>query len=555
MRLLSLCILFLLAISAYADEVKVEITPPRPVAGEVFQARFRIFTSSGEEPVINFSPTGLEVVGKSNQGVSTRTVYANGQLTVTREILVAYDLVASKPGTAFMRDITVQVAGQTLRHSSVNITVLKEAEEPADVFVMASVPKTEVFLGEGITVRYYLYSKMQVSALDIKRYPKLNNFLKRFLQEPDRMERVSVNGQYYLRSLIYAAKLFPEKVGELRVDPLSLTATYPTVRGNDPFGGFGLSREMRTRTFESETVKIRVNPLPEPVPSHFSGLIGKHEFNLRVGASKLIVNQPLELGLTINGPGALENLQVPTILSHPGLEEFESTGDLKIIDSETATKTFEYTFLAKSNMDLPASKVVLSYFDPDAGKYVPIELSLPAITVAGGSKSSSPESKADAPPTPDSPRKGGRNSEVTLSGPLSTSEGSFSRYLPYLNFVLSGLALVLALGFFIKSRPSLHLSSTSVPAVFKKGQFPYGEFAKWLAPAIQKTGKTPSQIIKEAGLDEVSQNYFLDLIQAANQRDYSTRKTETLFQYKSAPFKRLAQYIEKIQNEDPTKSA
>lgn len=106
----ALCFLtFLISLAASADSLKVEFNPPKPVAGEVFQAYFRIFTDAEEEPSVNFSPANLEVVGKSNQGISTRTVYANGKLTVTREITVVYDLVSSRPGTAWIRDITVQM--------------------------------------------------------------------------------------------------------------------------------------------------------------------------------------------------------------------------------------------------------------------------------------------------------------------------------------------------------------------------------------------------------------------------------------------------------------
>src|SRR5690606_15303971 len=157
------------------------------------------------DPIINFSPGGVEVVGKANQGISTRTIYANGKLTVTREVTIVYDLVASKPGTIFIRDISVQLGSQTLKHPMVSATVLKEPEVLPEVFVMADVPKKSLFIGEGIVVRYYLYSRPPVSNLDVKKYPQLNNFLKRFLQEPERTERVSVDGQIYLRNLFYAA--------------------------------------------------------------------------------------------------------------------------------------------------------------------------------------------------------------------------------------------------------------------------------------------------------------------------------------------------------------
>lgn len=556
MRLVSLIILLILSFSVCADEVKIEITPPKPVAGEVFQAMFRIFTDSDSEPVINFSSTELDVVGKSNQGVSTRTVYANGSLTVTREFMIVYDLVANKPGTFYLRDIDVKVGEKTLKHPSVVLTVLKEAEEPTDVFVMADVPKKELFIGEGVIVRYYLYSRLPVNALDIKRYPKLNKFLKRFLQEPDRMERVSVNGELYLRSQIYAAKLFPEKTGDLKIDPLSLSATYPTSRGNDPFGAFGLNREFKTRTFNSEPVVIKVKPLPTPVPAHFTGLVGQHEFNLRVNQQKLIVNEPLEVSLSVTGPGALENLEAPTLIEHPDLEEFESTGDLKINDAQVATKTFEYTFLAKSDLQIPSSNFSLSYLDPSTGRYVIKELTIPEITVAGGgvrSGSKDRDNRVDPAPK-NNPTPSQADKPLNLTGPLGASSIPWSKYLPIINFTLAGIALVLALGFFIKTRPANPFSTVNVPRTFKKGQFSFGEFAKWLSPVIQKTGKSPVQIIKDAELEEDARNYFLQLLHATDQKDYANRKLETKYEYRPKYFKRLARYIESVENESSSKS-
>ena len=55
---------------ANADEMRVEINPPKPVAGETFQAFFRIFTEAEEEPAINFNASGIEVINKTNQGIS-----------------------------------------------------------------------------------------------------------------------------------------------------------------------------------------------------------------------------------------------------------------------------------------------------------------------------------------------------------------------------------------------------------------------------------------------------------------------------------------------------
>lgn len=552
MKALALFILLFTSMSLFADEVKVEINPTRPVAGEVFQAYFRVFTDSSEEPAINFSPAGLEVVGKSNQGVSTRTIYANGKLTVTRELTIVYDLVAARPGITYLRDINVQLGSKSVRHPSVSFTVLKEPEVLADVFVMADVSKKSLYLGEGVVARYYLYNKAPVSNLDIKKYPKLNNFLKRFLQEPERTERVSVDGQIYMRTQIYAAKLFPEKVGELKIDPLSLSVTYPSSRAGDPFGAFGLNRDFKTKTINSEQIQIQVKPLPEPVPPHFTGLIGNHDFQLQVGQSKLIVNEPLEVKLTVSGVGALENLEAPALIKNPGLEEFESNGDLKISDAEQATKVFDYTFLAKENLQMPAKSITLSYFDPKSEKYIPTQLNIPEIVVAGGN-ASRPKKDEDTPKT-ESTKKEPVNiakKALELTAPLSIDKLQWKTWLPYINLSLAVLAVLVSLLWVVKEKKfsGIHFKN-DVPSTFKKGSFNFNEFVRWMTPLIQRTGKSPLAIIQESSLSVESKRYFVDLLSANDYKDYSTRKSEMQYKYQSSHFKELGRYIESVRNEN-----
>jgi hypothetical protein len=559
MKFLLVIMMALFMGTALADEVQIEISPSKPLAGETFQALFRIFTDSEDEPNITFSPSGVEVVGKSNQGISTRTVYANGRLTVSREITVVYDLMAPRVGTAYLRDIKVQLGAKTLRHNMLALNVLKEPQEVPVVFIKADVPKHSIYVGEGITVRYYLYSKAPIQNVDIKRYPKLNAFLKRFLQEADRSERVSVDGQLYLRNQIYAAKLFPEKAGDLKIDSMEVSVSYANVRHGDPFAAFGMGREIRTKIISSETVKINALPLPAPVPPNFTGLVGKHNFDIQFGQTKFIVNEPLEVKLTVTGGGALENLEAPDLIKHPALEEFESNGDLKIANADEATKTFDYTFLAKENFKIPASRPSLSYFDPASEKYVSVDIEVPEIEAAGGTAlvTKKEENKNQQRMAP---RDEGSSSVITkpkdIAGPLLTEGRDPRAWLPYLNAALAVLSLFLALGWVVKTGALKGPSSRAqVPASFRKGEFSLGDFTRWLAPVMQKTGKSPSAILRESDLDEATKTYFIDLLSANDYKDYASTKKRSEFNYNSGHFKRLGKYIESITDESSSQSS
>jgi len=306
----------------------------------------------------------------------------------------------------------------------------------------------------------------------------------------------------------------------------------------------------------SETISIEVRPLPEAgKDERFTGLVGKHEFDLQINNHRLIVNEPLEVKLTVSGGGALENMEAPPVFKHESLEEFESNGDLKIVNADEATKVFDYTFLPKANFTIPASQLVLTYFDPEAMRYIPVQLPVPEIVVAGGNTK---EAKKDTPTEQDkSAGTGVTLPQVpnSLSGPVLEGVKSWKSYLGYLNLGLSLIALSIALGVIFKKGHLPTFSSHTIPGSFKKGTFQLSDFIHWMAPLISKTGKSPLSLIRDSDLSQESKSYFIDLLNSNDYKDYSHSKGQFKFVFKSSPFKELDKYIQSVKNEDTTKSA
>ncbi len=557
MKNIVLLIILLITNLAFADSVKIDVNPQKPVAGETFQVIMKIQTESSSEPDILFTPLRMEVVGKNRQGISTRTVYANGKLSITREMIYSYDMVASKEGIVGLRDIQITIDGKTITHPAYNITVLKEAEVLPEVFVNAEVNKKELYVGEGVVARYYIYAKTSVNQLDVKKYPKLNNFLKRFLQEPERTERVTVNGEPYNRSQIYAAKLFPEKPGKLKVDPLTMSVVYTTYAGNQFGFGYG-PRDQKTKTISSESIQLDVLPLPEDgKPSDFTGLVGKHEFNLQVGNSKLIVNEPLELKLTVSGNGALENYEAPKLLSNSALEEFENNSDLKLVDSEQGVKTFDYTYLAKNNLKLPEANIGFSYFDPDKKQYIRTNLKIPEIVIAGGQAASS----TSEPKVEDDKAKDD-NKEIISTPKLPTlptlQTPDFYQSMNWLSqsyFVLIGLVLVVIILFVLMFKMNnpiagvrFNPNNNPVPKALKS-EFDLTVFYRWMAPWVEKTGKTPAIIIKESALAEESKRYFVDLLEQSSYKSFGNGANTVTYKYERKHYSQLSKILEQIKDE------
>ncbi|MCT4642557.1 MAG: BatD family protein [Bacteriovoracaceae bacterium] len=380
-------ILFLLSFSIFAKiTVDIETVPQNPVMGETFNIIFKINTKDGDEPQIDFNPRGLEVLSKEQTGISTRTTYINGNLSVQRTISVTYEMIGSRSGTAYLRDILVSVGGKSVRHSNYKIKIHRELKKEKDIFVRAEVDKTEAFVGESIIVRYFLYNKVRVAAMDIKKFPSLDKFMKRFHQESMATQRVQLAGGIYERRIVYTAQLFSNDTGKKKVDSIQLAVQYPYGRSrNNLFSGFGLgSHNMRKRTLSSKPVEINIKALPNNPPAGFTGLVGDHTFDFKINKTKFLVNEPIEIDFVVNGQGALELYEKPDVFSSDLVEEFDDSADLVVNKDFTAQKTFKITYLARKNGLIQSKKIPVVYFDSKKLEFKTFYIDLSEIKIAGG---------------------------------------------------------------------------------------------------------------------------------------------------------------------------
>ena len=154
---------------------------------------------------------------------------------------------------------------------------------------------------------------------------------------------------------------------------------------NNPFSmNFPFQRTM-VKNIQSRVVEINVDPLP-PAPSEmsFTGLVGEHSFKLTQRKARYLVNEAIELQLEITGGGALEAYSGPQVYSHPELEEFETSSDLRVLNTDQATKVYDYTYLARNALEIENREIPLGYFDPVTKSYREVKLAAQGIKILGG---------------------------------------------------------------------------------------------------------------------------------------------------------------------------
>ena len=383
--MIKIIVISLLLVSSFvnARELTVSVNPRRVIVDEAFQLIFEVETKSDVEPYISFDSGKAEVLGKSNVSSFIQSSYNGVSVVTVRKLKYVYDLITHKAGMLRISNITVDIGNRKIKYPSKAIRVLKVPLKAKNIFAKAIISKDEIYMGEGINLDYYLYFKVPVQEINIAKFPKLENFLKRFKQEKAVIETVNIGGEVFRRIKKYSARLYPQKTGKIRIDPIEFSVAYQDNERRRSFG-FGFVRQ-KTKKVSSPKLTLQVRQLPgDNVPSDFSGLVGKHSVYLETKGEKFLVNDAIEVKLSIAGPGKLEGLSPFKIYMNDSLEDFDVKEELVETSFENSKKVFEYTFLGRQSVKIEANNYQFSYFDIETEKYVRSTFVVPGIVVAGG---------------------------------------------------------------------------------------------------------------------------------------------------------------------------
>jgi hypothetical protein len=470
-----------------------------------------------------------------------------------------------------IRNIKVDIDGKTSTHPDLHINILDQARRIPDAFMEAQVSKTRVFVGEGIDVNYYLYFKNSISANDVKDFPKLNKFIKRFHHINAPVETVQYHNQVLKRILAYSARIYPEKEGSAVIDPMKISVQIIENEFNSPFGGFGMgSQRMKNAELASKSITIEVLPLPSSnVPPGFTGLVGEHEFTLTPGKDKYLVNEPIELKLEVKGGGALEKFEAPVLYSDNGIEQFDTKGEVAEIGTNSAKKTFEYTYLARQPLSIKERDIILAYFDSTTGRYIEKKIKVPGIVVSGTSamgNSSTPnipnlnknttESKDLIKVSDDifskwfnrgsESLKAVEKNEIGLMAPDFRGKYNYKTQLIDILNILVGISIVIILALiYIGKKNSVNWiegKHTEIKAhiiSLKKNGINYSDLYQVISALdrqnqLSKGGVSVTQILDSSKLSPQSVAYFKNCLNVCEQKSYGKNisKNELVFEQK-----------------------
>lgn len=372
-----------------------------------FQASAPARVSVGEQfrytLLVNASGTGLKlpnlegfqlVMGPSTSS-STSVQYINGQMTRTQSTTYTYILVAQREGSFSLEPAQINVDGQVILSNSLTIEVtpgntqqtqpqqqipqssIPETTTDKDIFIRTIVSKDNVYQGEPIIVTFKFYTKLDVTNLENPKPPALNGFFQQEIEIPPlrSLEREIVNGEVYGTGILRKVILFPQRSGELVIDPYELEVIVRervAAPGRGFFDDFFGSTQLARKKAASPGVKIRVKPLPEPRPQGFAGAVGNFTLKASTDKTEAKANEPVNFTLRISGTGNLKLIDQPKVDYPIGFEVYDSRIRENINNTESGasgSKTFETLIIPRHQGSFRIPSVSFIYFDPSTGIY------------------------------------------------------------------------------------------------------------------------------------------------------------------------------------------
>lgn len=367
-------------------QVTISLDRSSVSAGEAAQ-----LTVSIDGTDLNSYPEIPPIAGLSytqSRAVSS-TVLING--VKKSKIEIGYQVTTTKEGEFTIGPVKVKTGGQFHQSNAVKLKVTAAsaanpaAEASKVAFLQLKVPKKEFYLGEIFPLEMNLYFQNARGEV-----PQLNTEGLLFSPQPRHTQnRVRLaNGIYQQHTFRYAVKVL--KTGDLNLGPAlsNLEVQIPVQEADPLFGGMIQRYRSQPMTVRSETVGVKVLPLPEEgKPTSFNGAIGRFNFRLSSTKNEVAVGDPVILQVEISGQGAWDAVQLPPLDDwrdfkiYPPNSEFKPQDDLGI----QGVKRFELVVVPENSAVKEIPAMAFSFFDTDARKYQTINMAAIPLKVRASS--------------------------------------------------------------------------------------------------------------------------------------------------------------------------
>ncbi len=370
-------------------EFNASLSATEVTLNERFQLSFTLNASGSNFRAPDLS-RHFKVLSGPNQ--STQMSFINGK--ISSSMTYSFILMPINTGEFTIGPASIVVDGKVYKTQPLKIKVVKGSSATAqsqqntrkkkkndklnlgdNLFIRIEVSKTQVYEGEQLTAVYKLYNRANLENISGEKLPEFDGFYTSEIDIKDNYSKQVIDGKLYDVYTIKKTVLIPQKTGKLKLKPLELEATVAVrVKQNtNSFWGPQYTYVRKNVKIKSNSVTIRVKPLPGGAPESFDGAVGQFTLKAALSPTELKVNDALNYKLTLTGTGNLP-------LINPEPPEFPV--DFEAYDPKQksnysnkrgvikGSKAWEYLLIPRHRGEYHIPAVAFTYFDPAAKKYI-----------------------------------------------------------------------------------------------------------------------------------------------------------------------------------------
>ena len=332
----------------------------------------------------NFSPPkfdNFQIIGGPNQSI--KTSYVNGERKFSKTY--SYFLKPLTKGRLKINQASIEIDGEIYKSLQIEVLITDSVQQPSDattqyyndddIELRALISKGSPYLNEPITVVYKLYYKAPINISDARETetPKFKDFWSQTIKIPQlKVQREIFKGQNYNVVEWRKVVLYPQKIGDLEISPLSLNLVLDVPTDKRDFFG-NVIYDQTSQLISTGMRRIIVKDLPnQGKPNSFSGAVGKFEFDVILNKNSLRATESFQAELKVKGNGNLKLFDLPDILVPNSMELFEPEREELIstnLSGMSGSVSKLFTVIPRFQGNFPIEEVEFSYFDPNTEKY------------------------------------------------------------------------------------------------------------------------------------------------------------------------------------------
>ncbi|MFH2094410.1 MAG: BatD family protein, partial [Bacteroidota bacterium] len=281
-------------LNAFPQDVRFTAKAKSAVAeGDQFRLVYEVNASGSGFRAPDLSDFNVLMGPSSQQSSSIQII--NGQVTQNVSNSYTYLLQAKKEGKYEIAPAEITVGGKSYQSNSLTIDVVKGTPPVSsgqsnqggggqnsavnasgdDLYVRIHLSRSSLYQGEHLVATIKIYTKLNLVGFEDMKFPSFNGFWSQDVETPKQIQlvREMINGEAYNVGVLAQYVLYPQRSGELTIDPFEIDCVVQKrVSGgsNNFFDSFFSRYQNFSQKAISPSVKVNVMSLPSNKPDGFT---------------------------------------------------------------------------------------------------------------------------------------------------------------------------------------------------------------------------------------------------------------------------------------------